>query len=365
MLKMQFSLIILILICNCIKSQNKSAVNAQNGLKNGITETQKELIFEKTKVFPNGTQVSIAIIENGIPKFYGIKRENDSILSFDNHQNVFEIGSITKVFTSTLLADFVIEKKLNLDEEINEFLNFPLKNNVKISFKQLANHTSGLPNLPSNIVKSWENFKNPEKDYNEEKLKEYLMDSLELTQNPGMKYEYSNLGVGLLGYVLCQVDNTNYENLLKTKIFSKYRMSSSTTVRGMIKNGLIKGINSQGKEVPNSDFSVLMGASGVLSTTEDLSKFAVAQFDNSNKELTLTRLRTFDINDNLSIGLGWFIYNSFYWHGGNTEGYTSSMYMDTKKEIGIIILSNVSLYNINTRNIDELSYSLLSLLEEH
>ena len=94
---------------------------------NIITKKQSDLIFEKSKVFPNQTQISIGIIENGDIKFYGIKRVNDSIIYIDNHKSVFEIGSITKVFTSTLLSNFVIDKKIKLDNKINNYINISLK----------------------------------------------------------------------------------------------------------------------------------------------------------------------------------------------------------------------------------------------
>ncbi len=98
-------------------------------------------------------------------KFYGIKRVNDSIITIDNHNSVSEIGSITKVFTSILLSNFVIDKKIELDDKINNYINISLKNNTKISFKQLANHTSGLPRLPSNLNLALVNPENPYQEY--------------------------------------------------------------------------------------------------------------------------------------------------------------------------------------------------------
>lgn len=64
--------------------------------------------FSETKDFPNNTQLAIAIIHNGTTKFYGIKLVNDTIFTIDNHDNVFEIGSISEVITATLLADMVV-----------------------------------------------------------------------------------------------------------------------------------------------------------------------------------------------------------------------------------------------------------------
>ncbi len=152
-------------ICLYTNGQVSNAINGQSAKENRVSEKQSELIFEKTKVFPNNTQVSIAIIENGVTKFYGIKRENDSILTIDNHESVFEIGSITKVFTSTILANFVVNHKVDLDSTIFTYSKSTIKEDKGITFKELANHTSGLPRLPSNLNLLLVNPQNPYKDY--------------------------------------------------------------------------------------------------------------------------------------------------------------------------------------------------------
>ncbi|MEA3451484.1 MAG: serine hydrolase domain-containing protein, partial [Bacteroidota bacterium] len=334
-----------------------------------ITKKQSEIIFNNAKVFPNNTQIAIAIIKNGKVSYYGIKMNNDTISTFENHKSIFEIGSITKVFTSTLLSSFVINNKIKLNDNINDYLNFSLNNEAKISFKKLSNHTSGLPQLPTNLDLQTINPQNPYKEYNEKDLEEYLSDFLELPQNTTEKYEYSNLGAGLLGYTLSKIENISYDSLLKTIIFSKYNMKNTTTNFNEIKEVLVKGLDNEGNEVSNWEFSVLVGAGGILSNVEDLSKFAVAQFDKSNKELELTRQKTFDINDDMSIGLAWHIIKSksgniWTWHNGGTGGYSSSMVIDTKTKNGIIILSNVSAFNPNMAKIDKLCFELMKTIEK-
>lgn len=337
-------------------------------IKSGlITKDQSEIIFESTKVFPNNTQLSIAIISNGKVSYYGIKKLSDAISTIDNQKSVFEIGSISKVFTSTLLANFVINGKVKLNENINDYLKTPFNNNIEITFVDLANHTSGLPRLPTNLDLSKVNPENPYKDYNEKELKEYLTNQLELSKKG--KYQYSNLGAGLLAYTLSKIDNVSFESLLQNKIFSKYDMQNSTANSNKIKGNLVRGLNNEGIEVPNWDFSVLAGAGAIFSTVEDLSHFAISQFDDSNKELKLTREKTFEINDNMDISLGWHILKSqsdnlWYWHNGGTGGYSSSMVIDDKSKNGIIILSNVSAFNPNMGNIDKLCFKLMKTREK-
>ena len=348
-------------------------VNSENTInnltiKNGlITKKQLEIIFENSKVFPNQTQISIAIIKNGNVRFYGVKNNNDTISMVDNQNSIFEIGSITKVFTSTLLANYVIEGKIKPNNNINDYLKIPFYNNTKISFISLANHTSGLPRLPSNLDLTKVNPENPYKEYKEKELNEYLIKHLELSHKG--EYQYSNLGAGLLGYTLSKIEKDTYERLLQKKIFSKYDMQNSTTDINKIKGNLVKGLNNEGKEIPNWEFFVLAGAGGILSSTEDLSKFVTAQFDCSNKELKLTRKKTFEVNENMDIGLGWHLLKSqpkniWYWHNGGTGGYSSSMTFDEKTKNGIIILSNVSTFNPKMGNIDKLCFELMKTVEK-
>lgn len=336
--------------------------------KTRLTEKQLKLISDCTRTLPNRAQLSIALIEKGNVNFYGFKKEKDSILEFENSGNVFEIGSITKVFTATLLADFVLDNKIKLDDNINDFLDFNLKDSIVISFKQLGTHTSGLPRVPISLSSPDLSLENPYKDYGEEKLKVYLSEKLELDEEPGIKSAYSNLGFGLLGYLLEKIDNTTYEELLHTKIFSKYQMSHSTTNRDNIQGILIKGLNDKGDEVPYWDMAIHMGAGGILSNVQDLSNFALAQFDDSNKALKITRAKHFTVDDNYSTGLAWGLIKMesgevWDWHNGGTGGYTSSVILNTSTKNGIIILSNISALGKLTANVAGLAPELMKTIE--
>lgn len=333
-----------------------------------LSKEQAALIFNSTKVFPDQTQIALAIIKKGKVSFYGVKRKVDTLLTIDNHKSIFEIGSITKVFTSTLLSGFVVDEKVKLNDNISSYLNVPLNNNVELSLKELSNHTSGLARLPSNLNLATADITNPYKEYGENELEEFLTKHAAIPQESIGQYQYSNLGVGLLGYVLSTIEGRDFDNLLQDKIFSKYNMLNSTSQQSKVAGELVKGLNAQGNEVPNWEFSVLAGAGGILSNVEDLSKFALAQFESSNVELALTREKTFEINDNMSIGLGWHIIKAsdedqWVWHNGGTAGYSSSMAIDVTHKNGIVILSNVSAFNPNMGNIDQLCFQLMKTLK--
>lgn len=148
-----------------------------------------EIVFSKSKDLPNNAQLSIAIIQNGITNYYGITKINDTIKPVENQNKFFEIGSITKVFTSTVLASLVENKKLKLTDEINSYYPFAFKDSIKLTFESLANHTSGLPRLPENLDLT--NDLNPYKSYGKTKIEEYLKNVVKLENKPSTIYSYS------------------------------------------------------------------------------------------------------------------------------------------------------------------------------
>jgi len=366
-MKKYVTIILGIIFASC---SNEGIKVATNGLENQaiqITNKQSKLIFEYTKLFPNNTELSIGIIDNGKVKFIGIKRINDTIKITENFKSVFEIGSISKVFTATLLAHFVYEGKLKLDDPIQDYLDFTININDKITFRELANHTSGLPRLPTNLNLLTVDKDNPYKEYDSKKLKAYLTEKIEIQRKPGTVYEYSNLGVGLLGFGLTEISKTTYEDLLQEMIFTKYEMSNSTTNKSEITTKLVRGLSPTGEVTPNWDLGVLAGAGAILSTTKDLSKFALAQFDLKNAALIMTHKPTYKINENMRIGLGWHIIkgvdeSDLIWHNGGTGGYTSSIALDSNNKNGILVLSNVSAFNKKMENIDQLCFGLIKTL---
>lgn len=332
------------------------------------TQEQNQLIVETALTFPERTQLSIAMVENNKVTFTGIERYNDTLNFTDNSLKIFEIGSISKVFTSTLLANLIQNHKVGLSDQMNSCINIPLCSCDTFTLQQLANHTSGLPRLPANLNLATVDFRNPYKNYSEEDLLEYLSNDTTVRNPPGEKYEYSNLGAGLLAYLLEKKEGSDYETLLRKYIFEKYGMSHSTTLKKDINEELVSGLDAGGNETPNWYFNVLVGAGGILSNVSDLTKFAQAQFDPTDAVLKLTRESTFKVNDGMEIGLGWHILHpepgkTWYWHNGGTGGYTSSFAIDVENKTAVVILSNVSAFNPNRQKIDDLCFGLIKTLK--
>ena len=339
-----------------------------NVMEKSLSTGQVKLVYDNMKAFPNSTELSIAIINGDSTKYFGGRWEKDTIEQIDNSEHLFEVGSITKVFTATILASLVVEEKIKLKDPIQKYLDFDLRTDEEITFEQLANHTSGLPWISSNLD-LYEYPENPYKTYDQNKLKKYLIDNLELKSQPGKDYAYSNLGAAVLGFVMTEITESTFEELLHHKIFKAYGMSNSTTVRTKINGEIVPGLNPDGKEISNWDFQAIAPAGAAISSAEDLVKFANAQFNSNDKPIVLTQQPTFNANDQFKVGLGWHILDKnkveLIWHNGGTGGYSSSMALDLNNRQAVIVLSNVSTFHPQKGNIDQLCFALMASLEKN
>ena len=141
---------------------------------------------------------------------------------------IFEIGSVTKVFTSLLLADMVQRGEVALTDPVARYLpsqvKMPERGGRQITLQDLATHTSGLPRLPSNL--NPKDPANPYADYSVDQLYQFLS-GYQLTRDIGSQSEYSNLGGGLLGHVLARRAGMDYEALVKSRICEPLGMKST------------------------------------------------------------------------------------------------------------------------------------------
>lgn len=317
-------------------------------------KSSTDIIFKTIDKFPKNAQVSIAKIEDAKVSYYGAHNQSKSVVTINNQSSGFMIGSISKVFTSTLLAQLVLDGKLNLEESIEEKLPFSFPSDIHISYKQLANHTSGLARNP-NFVQEYNSNYHEHSALDESDILRFLKNDLILSYEQNT-FNYSNLGVGVLGYMLTSIENKSYENLLQERIFNTLEMHHSTTIRG---DNLVPAL------MPNDDPVPLAykSAGGIISTVEDMSKFTLETFSDS-PAYALTQEPTFRVDSKVKMGLGWTIVKhsgiglDLYYHGGSTEGYRSVIILDKENRNGIIVLSNLPSEG-NTDAISELGRELL------
>lgn len=266
--------------------------------------------------------------------------------------SVFEIGSVTKTFTATLLADMVNRKLVSLDAPVVQFLpkgvKMPTRGGKEITLLDLATHCSGLPRMPGNFKPA--DPDNPYADYSNENLFEFLS-SCTLTRDIGASYEYSNLGAGLLGQALTRkAGKKSYEALLIERIFGPLDMKSSgIMLRPAMSARLARGHSPLLAPVKNWDMDALAGCGAIRSTVNDLLNYVAAYMGLKDSPLAgalaMARQELKDTETpNLRIGLAWHILKlpdaSIVWHNGGTAGYHSFVGFDEKKGLGIVVLSN-------------------------
>jgi len=296
----------------------------------------------------------VAALEQGkTPRIYTAGVSGISGLPLDEN-TVFEIGSITKVFTTSLLAEMVARGEVKLGDPVAKYLpasvRVPSRNGRQITLEDLATQTSGLPRLPTNIRPA--DPSDPYADYTADKLFEFLA-TYTLPRDIGSRYEYSNLGMGLLGHVLALRAGKTYEDLLRERILDPLSMSDTRiTLTPSMKPRMAQGFDSEGTPAGSWDMPTLAGAGALRSTAADMLKFLAATLDPASKPLgqILAQARTprhaADRPRN-SIGLGWHIVDIFgttvTWHNGGTGGFRAFIGIDDARRRGVIVLSNMSL----------------------
>ncbi len=268
-----------------------------------------------------------------------------------NGDTIFEIGSITKVFTSLLLIDAVERHEVALTDTVAKYLPTPVKmperGGRSITLQDLSTHTSGLPRLPINMTP--QDAANPYADYSVEQLYQFLS-GYQLTRDIGAQYEYSNLGGGLLGHVLARRAGMDYEALVRSRITGPLGMSStSISLSPAMAARFAVGHSPTLQPVANWDLPTLAGAGALRSSTNDLLMFLAATLGYSNTPLgpamaAMTSVRRPTGVPELEVALGWHIFTAngkeIVWHNGGTAGYRTFMGYDPKARVGVVVLSN-------------------------
>ncbi|MCB1228933.1 MAG: beta-lactamase family protein [Verrucomicrobiae bacterium] len=313
--------------------------------ENELTERAKR--YQEGKLQPD-EGVAMALLEGDETTFAAAGRlGKDRDLVDEN--TLFEIGSITKVFTGILLADQVQRGKASLDDPIAKHLpdsvlpkDSPL---ASVTLLDLATHTSGLPRLPGNLESEDLDPGDPYANYSVDDLHEYLKNFQETDFEERGKQSYSNLGVGLLGHILERISGMPYEALLTKTILAPLEMDSTFVQRA--KGDLPKKSagrfatgHSEGRETSHWHIDALCGAGAIVSSAADMAKFATAHWNES----TPTELRAaMDLamretrND---MGLAWFHGDKGYWHNGGTGGFRSELKISPENRTAEIMLTN-------------------------
>ncbi|MGI8510746.1 MAG: serine hydrolase [Gemmatimonadaceae bacterium] len=266
--------------------------------------------------------------------------------------SVFEIGSISKVFTATVLAELVQAGKVKLNDSVQKYLpasvHMPESNGKAITLGNLSEQNSGLPRMPSNFHPA--NPANPYADYTVQQMYDFLS-TYQLTREPGAKFEYSNLGVGLLGHVLSLVTDKSYEQMERERVWVPLAMAhTAITLTPWMKAHLALGHDENGNIVPNWDLPTLAGAGAIRSTANDMLKFADANLHPERgvlqRAMAFAHEERAPVGPRVSIGLNWMIQHAgadtIVWHNGGTGGYRTFLGMEPSRKMAVVIMTNTT-----------------------
>jgi CubicO group peptidase (beta-lactamase class C family) len=283
-----------------------------------------------------------------------------------NGETMFEIGSVTKVFTSLLLADMVQHGEVALTDPVAKFLpegvKVPQRNGKSITLQDLSNQTSGLPRMPDNFAPK--DPANPYADYSPDQLFQFLA-TYQLTRDIGSKFEYSNLGVGLLGQALSHRAGMTFEALVRTRIAMPLGMTSTVVaLTPEMKARLAVGHDGSLTPVANWDIPTLAGAGALRSDVDDMLTFLADTLGYTKSRLapamaSMLAPRKPTGMPGLDIALAWLVSTregaAFYWHNGGTGGYRSFLGFNPTTRVGVVVLSNMS----NEAGVDDIGKHLL------
>lgn len=274
-----------------------------------------------------------------------------------NQNTFFNIGSITKTFTTLLLADMVKQGIVNLNDPVEKFLppsvKVPQFNGKKITLEDLADHTSGLPEWPSNV---WLNNTvgdiNP--NYNATQLYQALSDT-KLTREPGAQVQYSSFGIGLLGHILSlKSGGILYEQLVKDRILDVLGMNDTkiALLQNETNNRFPVG-HLGGKEIITPRIPTILADSGAFrSTAPDMLKYVSANLGLIHTKLDdamqlghlirHTSIIANPMNYSEFRGLGWRVLTNFgtetITHTGAINGWNAFAGFIPTKQVGVIAM---------------------------
>ncbi len=338
-----------------------------------------------------------------------LNREGRAVLGYgrvrtdppDEH-TLFEIGSVTKVFTASLLAILADEGHFNLEDPVAEHMPCLSHLPVGMTLLSLATHTAGLPKMPSNLWRSAiKDRRNPNAAYSTADLFHYLTRYRpKRGRLAGGQISYSNLGYALLGHILAQRCDSTYEEAIISCICNALALDDTRiTLNPEQQERLALPHTASGKPCANWDLDAFAGAGALRSTADNLLRFLAVNLGNSRLQLAKTLQRCHQIHSEIfrrsdsipslvlklfrhgddigryrqGMALGWHVgyltpgSQRFYWHHGATDGYRAFTGFINSSQIGVVVLANrgpstLDLISLETSE-DTLGVSLLAYLD--
>ncbi len=356
--KYLFIILVAFVFISCEKSNPVQSKLMQSNNKL-ITEYDKMVDYAfngyTDKRYNAGFNIALINGENVYTYSYGETSLGKGILSDQN--TMYEIGSITKVFTAISLLYYLETHNISINAPIKNYLPISLngklnKNGIEITFQHLLNHTSGLERIPSDIISS----KNPYAGYDSTKIFNYLSNH-NLVYTPGtfpinedeISSHYSNLAYALAGIILERSLNKSLNGIFSEYIFGKFNMSSST-LNDISTNSNIAFPHNLLGNTSYWDMSGFAAAGGIKSNLNDMVKFTINQINNIDDEklnyvINECQIPLVSLNGFPVFGLGWEFFTmengqKILVKDGGTGGFTSFIAICKDSKKGIVALFN-------------------------
>jgi CubicO group peptidase (beta-lactamase class C family) len=348
------TLIFLLLLSGLCCKTHPTTQQSKPGLQSILADFEYTM-QNFTRNEPPGSSISWAVVDKD-------RIIRSGSFGYADTSTIYRIGSISKCFTSFLMMQLVEKGRLKLDDPIESYLPEVKKlkgynDSSKITFFQLATHTSGLEREPGLAGAD----QGPIADWEKKLLAAIPETSFE--SRPGTKFSYSNIGYAILGLALSRAAGKPFIDLIEENIFQPLQMHNSYFIVPQEKwTKLAKGrLGKMDFETPQREhlgrgYKVPNG--GIYSTPNDLAKFIMAELGYSRllnaKDLETTQAGKVRSSADVKYGLGLFIYpydnKIMIHHAGSVAGYTAEMVFEKNSKYGVAIMCN---YN----TIDELLYS--------
>jgi D-alanyl-D-alanine-carboxypeptidase/D-alanyl-D-alanine-endopeptidase len=314
----------------------------------------------------------VGVIQDGKESYFAFGEMGEGDEPDPEKTVVFEIGSITKVFTAILLADMAQAGEVALDDPVAKYL--PKDWNVpdSITLASLAAHTSGLPVIPANFWKKGDKIYDANVggrrwgEYSERQLDDYFANPAPAIGESG-KYVYSNLGAGLLGLALSRAAKKPLSDLIVERVCKSLGMESTSFSLELSGSG--HDADGEPVDAWPAGESVLSGAFALRSTCSDMLKFARANLDPGSspmkEALSLAQQPRSEINAIEKTGLGWkgnkygVIYTA-----GVTGGFRCTMYLHPQTKTAVVLMANTQVAGVaggRATQFDVLGGSLLNV----
>ena len=331
------------------------------------TDVSKSKIDEQVKSLIDGeycTGILVATIDsNGQHVYgYGLTAKKDG--KTPAADTVFELGSVTKIFTASVLAQMADKMEVDLSSPVDALLpgmKIPSDGGNKIWLIHLADHTSGLPPQPTNLVSP--KLDNPYFGYGQSQFEKFLATFM-LPRMPGDRYEYSHVGYGLLGQAIARKNNKSYEQTIVDRLCTPLEMNDTRiTLTPDMQSRLARGYTADGDAVDLWDCPPLEGALGLRSTASDLLKLASAHLELTKTPFAAAfksmQQRQSDADRQNDMGIGWQIGRriNVLWHPGETGGCHVFLALLPKDKSAVIVLANSA-----TGLVDILGINLVRLM---